>query len=128
MPYRRGFFSISSGKISEGTHIHDAVSPIDNIDIYGSTDVGDVQHIVPATFFTTAASNVGAAGHSWQNTACAGSSIGMKGMIYASKVMAVAGIKAIEDPSIVEMAKAEFDKAMNGRKYECPMPDEIPVP
>jgi aminobenzoyl-glutamate utilization protein B len=52
----------------------------------------------------------------------------MKGMIYASKVMAVAGIKAIEDPSIVEMAKAEFDKAMNGRKYECPMPDEIPVP
>lgn len=109
-------------------HIHQDVLPITDRDAYGSTDVGDVQHIAPGVFFMTATSNIGAAGHSWHNTACAGNSIGQKGMIYASKVMANAGIKLIEDQSILEQAKAEFDQTMEGTEYDCPINDDIELP
>lgn len=117
-----------AGKVKEGMQIHTEVDPIANVNSFGSTDVGDVQHIVPGVFFMTATQNIGAAGHSWQNTACVGSPIGMKGMLYGSKIMAVAGIKAIEDPTIIEKAKEEFDETMKGRKYINPIPDEIPLP
>lgn len=119
---------LASGEISEGTHIDDKVGPIVDVNSYGSTDVGDVQHIVPGVMFYTAIHNIGAAGHSWQITSCSGSSLGSKGMLYAAKVMAVAGIKALEDPSIVEDAKAEFKEVMKGKTYECPIPDDVPIP
>ena len=53
------------------------VSPVLNEDGYGSTDVGDVQHIVPCVQVMTATYNLAAPGHSWQVTACSGMSIGM---------------------------------------------------
>lgn len=109
-------------------HIHQDVLPILNTDAYGSTDVGDVQHIAPGIFFMTATSNIGAAGHSWHNTACAGNSIGQKGMIYAAKVMANTGIKLLEDQSIIEEAKAEFEESMEGKEYVCPITEEILLP
>jgi len=71
---------------------------------------------------------MGAPAHSWQFTACAGSSIGEKGMIYAAKVMACYGVKLIEQPEILRKAKEEFDRQMEGRTYKCPIPDEIGVP
>lgn len=55
-------------------------------------------------------------------------SIGQKGMVYAAKIMAVAGLKILEDPSIAEKAKAEFDEKMAGKSYKCPMPEDVPVP
>lgn len=118
----------ASGKVPEGMHMHTEIDPIGNTNSFGSVDVGDVQHMVPGVFFQTATQNIGAAGHSWQNTACAGSSLGMKGMLYGSKIMAVAGIKALEDPTIIEKAKEEFDKTMNGREYKNPIPAQVPVP
>lgn len=42
--------------------------------------------------------------------------------------MTAAGIKALENPSIIKNAKAEFDKAMNGKTYKCPITDDIPIP
>ena len=96
--------------------------------IYASSDVGDVQHIVPSAFFMTATANIGAAGHSWNNTATAGHAIGMKGMIFAAKAMALAGLKIVEDPKIVDIAKEEFDKSMAGTKYICPITDDIQIP
>ncbi|MBF4695541.1 amidohydrolase [Fusibacter ferrireducens] len=119
---------VSSGKIPEGMHIHSEIEAIVDENGYGSTDVGDVQHIVPGVMFTTATNNIGAAGHSWQITASSGSSIGEKGMIMAAKVMAIAGIKAIENPKIIQEAKLEFDEVMHGKTYRCPMTDEITIP
>lgn len=119
---------VESGKISKDTHIDNEIHPIEDRDEYGSTDVGDVQHIAPGVMLTSVISNIGTAPHNWQFTVCAGSSIGMKGMIYASKVMADAGIKAIENPEIIKEAKREFKKAMKGKEYECPIPDDILVP
>lgn len=95
---------------------------------YGSTDVGDVQHIAPGIAFDGACWNMGAPGHHWQVTACAGHSIGLKGMIYAAKAMALFGLKVMSDPELLAQAKKEFDEKMEGKPYVCPIPDEVPVP
>lgn len=99
-----------------------------NQDSFGSTDVGDVQHIAPGTMFFTSTTNITAAGHSWQNTVNAGGSIGIKGMIYAAKIMADAGLKAMEDSSIIENAKKEFEISMKGKEYISPMPSTVKIP
>ncbi len=95
---------------------------------YGSTDVGDVMHICPCIMVRNATYNAAAPGHSWQITACAGMSIGHKGMLQGAKVMALSGLKLLEDNSLVDKAKEEFNKSMNGRTYKCPIPAEVPVP
>ncbi len=94
----------------------------------GSSDVGDVAHIVPCTSLTTATCNAAAPGHSWQICACAGNSIGYKGMLYGAKVMAVAAAKMYDNPSIIEKAAAEFKEAMKGDVYHCPIPEDVPIP
>lgn len=53
----------------EGTDLHEGLLPIEPVDGYGSSDVGDVQHIVPGGSFSTACFAIGAPGHSWQNSA-----------------------------------------------------------
>ena len=116
-----------SGKLENGP-LCTFVEPVAKRDGYGSTDVGDVQHIVPCVQVMTATCNLAAPGHSWQITSCAGMSIGMKGMLFGSKVMAATAMKLVEDPKLVEQAKEEFNKQMNGRTYNCPIPKEIPVP
>ena len=116
-----------SGKLENGP-LCTFVEPVAKRDGYGSTDVGDVQHIVPCVQVMTATCNLAAPGHSWQITSCAGMSIGMKGMLFGSKVMAATAVKLVEDPKLVEQAKEEFNKQMNGRTYNCPIPKEIPVP
>lgn len=119
---------VAAGEIAADEHIHRAICPVSSENAFGSTDVGDVQHIAPGVMFMTTTQNIGAAGHSWHNTACVGSSLGMKGMLYAARVMAVAGLKALYDPAIVEEARAEFDKTMNGRSYVNPIPQDTPIP
>ena len=112
----------------EGTILFEGVEEPKAVNSFGSTDVGDVQHICPAIMFNTATYNIGAPGHCWQITASAGSSIGIKGMLLASRVMALFGLKVLTDPKIYEKPKAEFDKAMAGKKYKCPITPELLVP
>ena len=112
----------------EGSQIHDGVLDILHQKGYGSTDVGDVMHIVPCAQVMTACYNLAAPGHSWQITACSGMSIGHKGMLYGAKVLAAAASKFYEDHTLVEKAKAEFAEEMHGRTYKCPIPKEVPIP
>jgi aminobenzoyl-glutamate utilization protein B len=51
----------------------------------GSTEVGDVSWITPTGQITTVCMPLGTPGHSWQTVASSGSSIGMKGMVFAAK-------------------------------------------
>ena len=104
------------------------VSPIFTGYIYGSTDVGDVQHICPCSELNTASWNAAAPGHSWQITSCAGMSIGEKGMMYGARVLGLTAARAAADPKVIEAAKAEFEKSMAGKSYHCPIPAEVPVP
>lgn len=93
----------------------------------GSTDVGDVSWQTPAAQIHCVAFPFGAAGHSWQNVSCGGSSIGHKGLLTAAKVLACAAIELIDDPDTLEKARAEFEKRTAGG-YTCPIePDAVPV-
>lgn len=98
---------------------HSATPPL----MGGSTEVGDVSWITPTGQLTTTCWPLGTPGHSWQTVASCGSSIGSKGMLFASKAMALAGLDLLTQPDLLAKAKAEFDQAKNGREYISPLPD-----
>lgn len=104
------------------------VAPIGKEIIYASTDVGDVAHIVPTTMATIATANLGAPGHSWQIVSSSGGSIGLKGMVYAAKILAATGVRLAENPDLVKKAKEEFDAMMAGESYICPIPEGMEIP
>ncbi len=111
-----------------GEGISRDVLPLSENKEYGSTDVGDVGHIVPTIYFYATCYNLAAPGHSWQITACSGSSIGQKGMLFAAKAMAVFGSRLLREPQLVAAAKTEFEAVMAGSVYECPIPADLPIP
>ena len=119
---------VESGAVEKGVQLANTIPPIVTVNSFGSTDVGDVTHITPAVIFMTAAAPLGSVFHHWLNTASMGHDVGMRGMLYASKVMATSALKAIEDPSIIEAAQAEFKKSTNGKEYVCPIPADVPIP
>lgn len=112
--------------LTEETQLFTGVAPVAEETTFDSTDVGDVAHLVPTGFFTTATSSLGAPGHSWQVTACSGCSIGEKGMLYGAKAMAAAGLGLFLDETLRAHAKNEFDAELNGEEYRCPVPEESP--
>ncbi len=117
----------ASGTLEKGS-MHTEIKDLSPVNSYGSTDVGDVQHVCPCVQVRTACWNMAAPGHSWQVTACSGMSIGHKGMVYGGEVMAAAAMEMYEHPEHVEKAKEEFDAKMSAHPYKCPIPMEVPVP
>ena len=91
----------------------------------GSTEVGDVSWITPTGQLTTCCWPLGTPGHSWQTVASSGSSIGHKGMLFAAKGMALAGLDLLTKSDLLAQAQAEFARAKNGRAYVTPLPDEV---
>ena len=76
----------------------------------GSTDVGDVSWAVPTGGFTTATYVPGTAGHSWQAASCTGTSIGIKGMLNAAKVMALTTYDLFMNKNLILKAQREFEE------------------
>ena len=99
-----------------------------NANGFGSTDFGDVEHIVPGCMFTTTTSASMAVGHSWMNTACVGSTIGQKGMLFGAKAMAASAMDLIEKPALIAAAKAEFDEATKNETYVSFMGEDVKDP
>jgi aminobenzoyl-glutamate utilization protein B len=75
----------------------------------GSTDVSDISWTTPTVGLSTATFVPGSAGHSWQNVAAAGSSIGIKGAVNAAKTLALTGADLFANPDVIKKAKAELD-------------------
>ena len=92
----------------------------------GSTDVGDVSQVVPVVRLgvTTAAKD--GPWHSWAVVACTGMSIGHKGMIYASKSLAMTMLDLYNDPKLIEGVKEEFLERKGDRIYEPQIPPGPP--
>lgn len=88
----------------------------------GSTDVGDISWHVPTGGLSAACFAAGSPGHSWQNVAAVGSPIGHKGMMVASKVLALSAIELMQDPKAVAAARSDFETRMKGRKYATIIP------
>lgn len=95
---------------------------------YGSTDVGDVSWVVPTGYLRTACFVPGTPGHSWQSTACAGYSIGRKGMVVAAKTLALSAVELLTNPDEVRAARAQWDKDRKGREYRSRIPADQKPP
>jgi len=81
----------------------------------GSTDVGDVSQVVPVIRMSATTAASGGPWHSWAVVACTGMSIGHKGMIHASKALAMTMADLYNSPALIEEVKRDF---IENRKYD----------
>lgn len=93
----------------------------------GSTDVGDVGYAAPTLNINIATACIGNVGHSWQMVAQTCSPLAHKGLLTAAKVMALACVRTMDRPDVIEAAKKEVTKR-NGGHYTCPLPDSVMPP
>jgi aminobenzoyl-glutamate utilization protein B len=92
----------------------------------GSTDVGDVSWNVANINLSVTTAPKDTPWHSWAVVACGGMSIGHKGMIYASKAMAMTMVDLFENQQLVEKVKEEFKKRKGDEVYKAMIPDGPP--
>ncbi len=94
----------------------------------GSSDVGDVSWNVPTVSFGTATFVPGSAGHSWQNVAAGGTTIGTKSLINTAKVFALTAIDLYTNPTLVSEVKEEFESRRGADfNYESLLGDRTPA-
>ncbi len=94
----------------------------------GSTDVGDVSWTVPTVGLRAAAFAPGTPSHSWQAAACAGTTLGLKGMGVAAKVMTGTIIDLFGKPEVISAAKAELNQRRGAEfKYTAMLGDRPPA-
>lgn len=93
-----------------------------------STDLADVSWNVPTVQVVAATFVPGVPAHSWQATACAGGTIGVKGMMVAAKTMALTTVDLFTDPTHVQKARAELDRKRGpGFTYTTRLADRKPA-
>ena len=90
----------------------------------GSTDVGDVSHVVPTYQIYVAGQGIGCPGHSWQMTAYSGSHVGIASMLCAAKVMGLSGLRLLEQPELVKAAWDNFHQNQT-EPYVSPLPEDL---
>jgi aminobenzoyl-glutamate utilization protein B len=66
--------------------------------------------------------------HNWQVTACAGSTIGKKGMIVGSKVLATSAVDLFTQPRLLEEAKQELTTRLASKTYKPLIPPNSAPP
>ena len=93
-----------------------------------STDAGDVSWNWPMMELHAATFVPGVPAHTWQAAACAGMSIGRKGMVVAAKGLALSAMDLFTDPHEVEAAKASFQKRKAGVEYSSRVPADHKPP
>ncbi len=92
----------------------------------GSTDVGDVSQVVPVISLSATIAPKGTPWHSWAVVACGGMSIGHKGLVYASKALAMTMVDLYKDESLRRKIKEEFKERLGEYKYEGILPPGPP--
>ena len=88
----------------------------------GSTDVGDVSQVVPVVRLGVTAAAKGGPWHSWAVVACTGMSIGHKGLIFASKALAMTMLDFYKNPNMIDDVKKEYLVRKGDRIYKPRIP------
>ena len=101
------------------------VQPYNPVEGRGSTDVGDVSWVCPTAQAHGAAMAVGTPNHSWQQVAQGKTDFAHKSTRYISKILGQTGIALLEDPELLEKAKAEHRQLVGPDGYECPIPKGV---
>ena len=94
----------------------------------GSTDVGDVSWVAPTAGFSTACWVPGTPAHSWQAVAAGGTSIGRKGMILATRVLAATASDLFQDQKTLDAARVEHRRRLAGQSYKSLLGDDQKPP
>lgn len=116
---------------NSGKPINDFIVPLIHSEEAGggSTDVGDVSWVCPTAQISTATWASETPGHSWQIVSQGKSDLAHKSTLYAGKVIAGAIVDLLENLEIIEKAKEEKYKKLNGEPYKCPIPKGVvPTP
>ena len=92
----------------------------------GSTDVGDVSWNVANINLNVTTAPKDTPWHSWAVVACAGMSIGHKGMLHAGKAMAMTMTDLFEDADLVVKVKQEFKERKGDVVYKAIIPEGPP--
>ena len=92
----------------------------------GSTDVGDVSWIVPEIRLGVTTAPIDTPWHSWAVVACGGMSIGHKGLVYASKALAMTMVDLYENPKIIVEMRKEFNERKGDQDYKAILPEGPP--
>ncbi len=77
----------------------------------GSTDFGNVSHVVPASYAYLSIAPKGTPGHSDEMRKAAGSAAGMDACINGAKLLAMTTIDLLTDRELLKRARREFEKA-----------------
>jgi aminobenzoyl-glutamate utilization protein B len=80
--------------------------------------VGDVSWNVPTVVLNVTTAAEKAPWHAWPVVACAGMSIGHKGMAYAAKALAATMVDLFEDASARDAIRREFHAKTKGQTYK----------
>lgn len=91
---------------------------------HSSTDVGDASWVCPTAQIYTACVAEGTPGHSWQWTAQCKTDFARDMTIYAAKVLAAGAVELMENPELLEKAKAEHKERV-GEGYIPPIPKDV---
>lgn len=89
----------------------------------GSTDVAEVTRLAPGVSIFVATAGLDLPWHSWATTASHGRPSAAKGASVAAKVMAMTAMDFLQDESLRERARAEFDEKMAAQPYVSPIPE-----
>jgi aminobenzoyl-glutamate utilization protein B len=82
-----------------------------------SSDIGDASWFAPEAYFVVAClPNV--AMHQWPGAAVTNHSIGIKGMIYAAKVLSLTIIDFVEEKGVRQSVVKDFEEQTKGYKYK----------
>lgn len=92
----------------------------------GSTDVGDVSWLVPEITLVATTAPKNTAWHGWSVVACGGMSIGHKGLILASKSLAMTMVDLFENEQLRKDIRAEFEKRKGAFVYKPYIPEGPP--
>ena len=117
-------------KAMQTSHFNDFLMPLYQGPAFnaGSTDVGDVSYQCPTAQIHVALWPNHVPCHSWQVVSCNKTPMAHKATVHAGKVLCAAAIDLLEQPALLEAAKAEFRQRTAGG-YTCPIPpDAVPVP
>jgi aminobenzoyl-glutamate utilization protein B len=93
-----------------------------------STDVGDVSWCTPTMGCGMPTVPLGVGLHTWAATACHGTSIGLKGAIFAARVLAAMGVDILTDAALRQAARADFERRTSGKPYSSPLGPEMERP
>lgn len=117
-------------KAMQTGHFNDFLMPLYQGPAFnaGSTDVGDVSYQCPTAQIHVAVWPNHVPCHSWQVVSCNKTPMAHKATVHAGKVLCAAAIDLLEQPALLEAAKAEF-RQRTAAGYTCPIPpDAVPAP